>query len=77
MLSICPLNTGKIRILIQPLRRMYCYGNTGVVDVGQICVIFMQSPDSYLTEAISTEINLNTNLIICIEKSKVARHFNR
>ena len=32
----------KIRILIQPLGRICCYGNTGVVDAGQICVIFMQ-----------------------------------
>ena len=30
----------------------------------------------FLTEAISTKINLNTNLIICIEKTKGARHYD-
>ena len=32
--------------------------------------------DSYKTEAISTEIDLNTDLIIRIERKQVARHFN-
>ena len=44
--AICPINFfkvgGIIRVLIQSLRRTCCYGNTGVVDAGQISVIFMQ-----------------------------------
>ena len=32
--------------------------------------------DSYLTEVFSTEINLKTNFIICIERAKAARYFN-
>ena len=54
---------------------MCCYGNTGVVDAGQICVIFMQR--TVTKQKLSQqEINLNTNLIVYIEKTKVARHCN-
>ena len=35
---------------------------------------YFRVKDSYFTEVFSTEINLSINFIICIERTKAARH---